>query len=447
MMKEKFNAGLLTVHLFALGCLISLSSVILTNNIIAEDVVFIAVPSQNKDLKPILKKGDRVAIVGDSITEQRAYSKFIEMYLLACQPQLDLQIMQFGWSGERAQGFAGRMDSNLMPFKPNVVTTCYGMNDGGYRPFEEAIGKAYEIPMRDIVTRLKAAGVTVLVGSPGAVDTKYYAGGDSKKIADYNDNLSKLGELAKKVADEAGMPFANVHDALMNSMEKGKAAFGAEYDVCGKDGVHPGANGHIVMAYAFLKAMGLDGEIGKITIDLKGNSTGSDGHKIVSSGNGSVEIESSRYPFCFFGDDKSSGSTRSILPFVAFNDDLNRFVLVVKNFDSENAKVTWGAETKTFTREQLEKGINLAVEFPVNPFCENFKKLDSVVSSKEVFETGMIKNAMTNFPWVKQFFPEDKEVTAALNTISEKLWAKQNSLAKDVRGAVVPVKHKITISK
>jgi len=38
-----------------------------------------------------LRDGDRVAIVGDSITEQKLYSVFIEDYLLMCKPQADLR--------------------------------------------------------------------------------------------------------------------------------------------------------------------------------------------------------------------------------------------------------------------------------------------------------------------------------------------------------------------
>ena len=39
-----------------------------------------------------LKKGDRLAIVGDSITEQKLYSRYMEDYLAACvsiRPQLE----------------------------------------------------------------------------------------------------------------------------------------------------------------------------------------------------------------------------------------------------------------------------------------------------------------------------------------------------------------------
>ena len=95
--------------------------------------------------QPILEKGDRLAIIGDSITEQKLYSKFIETYLLTCYPELNIQSFQFGWGGERAPGFANRMENDLVPWNPDVVTTCYGMNDGSYRAYDDAIGKAIEV--------------------------------------------------------------------------------------------------------------------------------------------------------------------------------------------------------------------------------------------------------------------------------------------------------------
>jgi hypothetical protein len=41
----------------------------------------------------------RVAIVGDSITEQKLYSKYVECWLLACSGVPDVRVMQFGWGG------------------------------------------------------------------------------------------------------------------------------------------------------------------------------------------------------------------------------------------------------------------------------------------------------------------------------------------------------------
>ncbi len=43
-----------------------------------------------------------------------------------------------------------------------------------------------------------------------------------------------------------------------------------------------GPNGHLVMAYAYLKGLGCDGNIGTITVDLDAKKAeATDGHKIV----------------------------------------------------------------------------------------------------------------------------------------------------------------------
>ena len=90
-----------------------------------------------------LQAGDTVAICGDSITEQKLYSVFIEDYLLMCQPAADLKAHQFGWSGERADGFLSRINAEVLPFGPTVATTCYGMNDGAYSAIDAGRQTAY----------------------------------------------------------------------------------------------------------------------------------------------------------------------------------------------------------------------------------------------------------------------------------------------------------------
>ena len=92
---------------------------------------------------PLVQRGERLAIIGDSITEQRQYSVFMETYLLACQPDLNVSVANFGWSGERAPGFAARLESSVIWFKPTLATTCFGMNDGGYQAYTNSIGATY----------------------------------------------------------------------------------------------------------------------------------------------------------------------------------------------------------------------------------------------------------------------------------------------------------------
>ena len=392
----------------------------------------------------VLKKGDRVAVVGDSITEQKLYSRYIEDYLVACVPDLDLRVVQLGWGGERAPGFSGRMDNDLMPLKPAVVTTCYGMNDGSYRAYEPSIGNAYRQAMKDIITRLKAAGATVIVGSPGAVDTFTFRNPNTPPRV-YNANLACLRDIDRSLAAEAGMPFANVHDAMVIAMERAKPVLGEAYDVCGGDGFHPQPNGHIVMAYAFLKAMGFDGNLGAIAVDMKGSASATGGHKVLSFKDGKVEVESSRYPFCFYGDEKSPGSTRSIVRFLPFNENLNRLALAVTNLDSKGAKITWGSASKSFSKEDLARGINLAAEFLDNPFSEPFRKLDELVARKQNFETPMIKEAINRFRFFRDLLGDDPEAVAALEKLRARFVARDEALAAEVKAGVKPVRHTIVI--
>src|SRR5690349_148558 len=115
----------------------------------------------------VLRRGDRLAICGDSITEQKMYSRIMEDYLTMCVPELEVTVRQYGWGGERAPGFLARMTNDCLRFKPTVATTCYGMNDHEYRPYEERIGIVYRSNSLAIVESFKAHGARVVQGSPG----------------------------------------------------------------------------------------------------------------------------------------------------------------------------------------------------------------------------------------------------------------------------------------
>ncbi|HUT32879.1 MAG TPA: SGNH/GDSL hydrolase family protein [Planctomycetota bacterium] len=391
-----------------------------------------------------LQDGDFVAVIGDSITEQKQYSVFIEDYLLMCQPAAKLRVMQFGWGGETAGGYKGRMANDTLPFKPTVATTCYGMNDGGYRPFDEnSQGKSYRDNQRLIVQEFKKATANlIVVGSPGCVDADTFRR-DPAAAKMYNETLSKLRDIAREVADERAVVFANVFDPMMDAMTKAKAKYGKDYHVAGGDGVHPGANGQLVMAYAFLKALGCDGNIGTITVDLAaGKADVTDGHKVLACKDGAVEIESSRYPFCFFGDPKSPNATSGIIEFVPFNQDLNRLTLVVKGAKGDKVKVTWGKSSREFAAADLAKGINLAAELLDNPFCEPFQKVEQAVRAQQNFETPMIKDLINKLPHMERMVPEEKE---AFERIRAALAKKDRALFDAAAAAVVPVKHTIKI--
>jgi lysophospholipase L1-like esterase len=252
----------------------------------------------------VLKPGDVLLICGDSITEQKQYSAFIEDYILMSQPVRDVKTIQVGWGGETARHFADFWEPVVLAFAPTVATVNFGMNDGGYDLFREEMGKGYRDSLAKAIAKFKESGVrTVLISSPGVVDSYYFKNPKHSDVTagDYNRTLGRLGDSGRQLALSEGEIFADVHAQMMDTMARVKAVLGEQYPVAGnQDGVHPLPNGHLVMAYAFLKAMGFDGNIGRITWDAgTGQSEATEGHRVVASNNGEVTIESTRYPFCF----------------------------------------------------------------------------------------------------------------------------------------------------
>jgi lysophospholipase L1-like esterase len=391
-----------------------------------------------------LQPGDFVAICGDSITEQKLYSVYIQDYLLMCQPAANLRTLQVGWGGEQAVNFAGRMDNDALTLGPTVATTCYGMNDGGYSPMTDEKAKRYRDSQRAIVKKFKDKGVrVVVVGSPGCVDSDTYRNNPAD-AAMYNKTLSELRDIARQVAGEEKVAFANVYDPMIEVMAKTKARYGKSYHLGGGDGVHPSFNGHLVMAYAFLKAMGCDGNIGTITLDLKSNQArATEGHKILSVAGGAIEVESTRYPFCFFGDPARPESTRGVIEFLPFNEELNRFRLVVANVQKDKKyKVTWGPGTREYSGDELARGINLAADFPDNPFSESFRRCEEVIAKQQSFETTLTKVLLHEIPNYRRHIPE---VNEALDQIVAKLGQKDKDMAAASASSVKPVGHTVKI--
>jgi lysophospholipase L1-like esterase len=402
--------------------------------------------------KLLLKSGDRLAICGDSITEQKMYSRIMEDYLTMCVPELDVTVRQYGWSGERAPGFLKRMTNDCLRFHPTIATTCYGMNDHEYRSYEPRIGTTYQENSVAIIEAFKAEGARVVQGSPGCVGKKpTWTGTPNAAIDDLNSNLCTLRNIGVEIAHKENVGFADVFWPMISAGAEAESRYGTNYAIAGKDGVHPGWAGHTVMAYAFLKGLGLDGEIGKFTVDLSRNSMMvSEGHEMLSGNGGEFRIRSSRYPFCACvpnwqtntsypvcgkDDIKSDHSIRSGMALVPFNEELNRFVLVAKNGKNARFRVTWGAESRSFGAEELAKGINLAAEFPANPFTEAFAKVDARVIAKQAYETRQIK----------QLFHGSKAKTEMEEVVAESERERQ-PLADVIKAAFVPVEHTIRIS-
>jgi lysophospholipase L1-like esterase len=390
-----------------------------------------------KSISLLLKKGDRLAICGDSITEQKLYSVLLESYLTACLPEFEVTCRQYGWSGEQAAGFLARMKNDVLRFHPTIATTCYGMNDHHYVPYTDDIGATYRRNQTAIVKLFKDAGVRVVLGSPGTIaSVPAWVRTATGTWEDLNASLCQLRNIDIEIAETEHVGFADVYWPMLMAMASAPQKYGKDFAVSGKDGVHPGWAGQVIMASAFLEALGVTGDLGTITVDLAANrASARDGHAVRSCAAGKVELSSSRWPFCADpGPLDRDDSLRAGMALADFDTRFNRLVLKVSGLTADRASVTWGAETKTFSKDQLAAGVNLAGEFQQNPFSEPFKKLWKSVTAKQEYETRQIKQIIHGLEG-----GVDMDAAVAL---TEKVRAR---LAEAERNAIRPLDHTLVI--
>jgi lysophospholipase L1-like esterase len=385
----------------------------------------------------LLQKGDRLAICGDSITEQKMYSRIMETYLTACVPELKVTVRQFGWSGETAEGFLRRMTNDCLRFQPTIATICYGMNDHRYGPYDENVAQWYRSNYTAIVRAFKAAKTRVVLGSPGCVGRMpAWVKNAQGSVMDLNLNLCALRNIDIDIAAQENVRFADIFWPMYTAGFAAQNRYSKDYAIAGKDGVHPGWAGATLMARAFLKSLGVDGNIGTFTVDLaSGKAEATSGHGVDSFKDGTLTITSRRYPFCATGNPAQDNSIRSAMTLVPFNEELNRLRLVIKGGSATNSTSTWGTESRTYTAEQLARGVNLAEDFVVNPFSDAFAHVEAAVLSKQNYETRQIKELFHGLEG-----RADMEATAALTETARR------RLADAIPPTVVPVTHTLRIT-
>ena len=210
-----------------------------------------------------LKDGDRVVFYGDSITEQRLYTTYVEHYVLTHYPDRRVTFINTGWGGDKVSGndckpCAGvgglaRIKRDVIDHRPSVVTLLFGMNDGQYRDFDPAILKVYEDGLTAIIRELKSkTAARAYVMTPTVYDgTRHTSWSHTDR---YNDVLDRYSEAVKAIAKREGLSVIDLHtvttEALMQAKKDDPAYTFAS------DGVHPEEDGQLLMAAEILRGWG-----------------------------------------------------------------------------------------------------------------------------------------------------------------------------------------------
>lgn len=314
-----------------------------------------------------LRNGDRVVFYGDSITDQRLYTTFVEEFVVTRFPNMKVSFVHSGWGGDRVTGGGGgpidlRLERDVIAYKPTVMTIMLGMNDGSYRAFEPRIFDTYARGYEHIVDKVKQAlpGIRFTLIQPSPFDdvtrAPNFEGG-------YNAVLVRYGQFVKELAEKHKAGVADLNTSVVAALQKANSLDSAQAQKLVPDRVHPAPAGHLLMAAALLKAWNAPATVSAVTIDAAAKRVTREENTRVTELRGDSALtwtqEDRALPMPLNLSDAVIDLALRSSDFVA---TLDQQPLQVNGLTAARYTLKIdGTEVGTFPREQLAQGVNLAV--------------------------------------------------------------------------------------
>jgi lysophospholipase L1-like esterase len=353
----------------------------------------------------LIHDGDRIVFLGDSITEQRLYTTYLEAYTLARFPEMKLTFRNVGWGGDTSwlrqrshpdenALFAANPDKqqamvekavkqglerDVLPLHPTLVTIDFGMNDHSYQKFREDIFRAYVRSQTQLTKDLQAAGAKVVLLTTQPIEEKR---SDPDKD-ERNQSLRKFSDGLKDVATRENALYVDQFDPYMAILLRERAANPPSFIGAG-DAVHPGPTGHTLMAWAILKGVSAPADVSEAELSLPGGTVAAAEHCAISN----VKVADGGVSFDRLDEalpmpiDARAQAALQLAPVLA---DLSRYQLRVTGLAVGNYEVKIDGESAArLSGEKLAEGLNLS-NLPGPITAQGKKILDLVFHKNDIF--------------------------------------------------------------
>lgn len=371
-------------------------------------------PASGADPTPFpLKDGDIWVMAGDSITAQHLHSNYFEAFCYARYPKMKFAFRNSGVGGHTIPSTMARFEYDIAAWKPTVVSVELGMNDAGNTQTDLFIKN-----MGGMVERIRKSGArpVMLSASPvndGTILAK--ATGRNLRLAEYATALKTFSEKEK-------LPYADQFHALVDVWGKNKPRekilsavadlkpAAADETIAGVehlraflaaqekspamgvnltgDAVHPGAPGQLMMAAALLKALGAEGFVSTVAVDVEGGKVEAKGCLVTGLKSDASHVSFDRLDECLpfpIADD-----ARAALLIATDVLALSQYTLKVTGLkDGDYTLKIGGVASGRLSAKQLGEGVNLTTlggnlkAKTVNPIVAQMRAVLGAVSDKE----------------------------------------------------------------
>lgn len=326
--------------------------------------------------EPLLKPGQRMVFLGDYITDQNMYTRYVANYFTLRYPGRAFSFRNLERRGDTVQAGNSRLVHDVLSLKPDVaVILCTNYDTKtvpfvSFWPFTAATLNPYIAELRTLVHELNTAGVRVVLLTPPCMEPNL----NWRFKPDYNDAVVlKLVEAVKRIAADEKLPCVDVYQLMMDVMTKAKAD-NPKY-VLIPWGNEPAHSAQAVITYALLKQMGCTDQPASLTLNARFGRVTADRCTVSN-----LSIAESKLSFTRTDDALPvifDDEVRAISAYLPYNDDLNRYLFTVISLPAGEWKLTvQGIEVGRFSESELASGVNLS-EKP-GPWREMGKRVNAI---------------------------------------------------------------------
>lgn len=323
------------------------------------------------------QNGDRVTFLGNSITDGGHYHSYIWLYYMTHFPKMKLTLYNVGVGGDRVDQMSDRFEPEILPKNPTVLVLTWGMNDTGYgdwlKPNAAELGKnavdLAETRFAAFEPKLKAASNIKKIFIGGSPYDETTTSNMQNKWPGKAAALKQLIDFQSADAKKNGWGFVDFYDP-MTAINLREQKLDPAFSLTPNDRVHPDNDGHMVMAYLFLKTQGLANKVvADVAIDAPAGKVSKSVNCAVSNvtalPNGtSFDYLANSLPYPLdtltrgWMQKKTQAGAAKLVPFM---EEFNTEKLLVKGLKAGNYQlVIDGDAICNYTAQQLANGVNLA---------------------------------------------------------------------------------------
>lgn len=196
----------------------------------------------------VVKDGQKVAFLGDSITQAGARKNGYCDLVIRGLAAIDLKttMVPAGISGHKSNQMLGRLERDVLSKKPDVMTLSCGVNDVWHGKNGVPLDQ-YKVNITKIVDQAQAAGIKVVLLTSTMIHED-----QTKKN---NQILVGYNDFIKTLAKEKKCALADLNADMQAVIAASKDKKGGK--LLTSDGVHMNPDGNKMMASGVLKAFGL----------------------------------------------------------------------------------------------------------------------------------------------------------------------------------------------